>query len=200
MRDRPPCSTRFPYTTLFRSFVRSGAALPAEKQERFREINQELSVLTLQFGQNVLADVNNFKLFVESEEDLSGLPASVVAAAAEAAAKEGQEGKWLFTLHNPSVMPFLTYADNRDLREQMGRAYINRGNNDNEFNNGEIINKLTQLRLERVKLLGFDSYADFALDNRMAGNVETVNSFLKQIWDAALPIAREEDRKSTRLN
>lgn len=176
----------------YESFVRSGAALPAEKQERFREINQELSVLTLQFGQNVLADVNNFKLFVESEEDLSGLPASVVAAAAEAAAKEGQEGKWLFTLHNPSVMPFLTYADNRDLREQMGRAYINRGNNDNAFNNGEIINKLTQLRLERVKLLGFDSYADFALENRMAGNVETVNSFLKQIWDAALPIAREE--------
>lgn len=176
----------------YEGFVRSGAALPADKQERFREINQELSLLTLKFGQNVLADVNGFKLFIENEADLSGLPQSVIDAAAEAAARDGQEGKWLFTLHNPSVMPFLTYADNRDLREKMNRAYILRGNNDNENNNQEIINRLTELRLERSQMLGFSSFAEFALENRMAGNIETVETFLKQLWDAALPIAREE--------
>ena len=176
----------------YENFVRNGAALSADKQARFREINQELSVLTLQFGQNVLADVNNFKMYIDNETDLAGLPASVVAAAAEAAASEGEEGKWLFTLQNPSVMPFLSYADNRDLREVMGRAYTMRGNNENEQNNQEIINRLVELRLERSQLLGHDNYAQFALQNRMAGNVETVESFLKQIWDAALPIARKE--------
>ncbi|TCO07693.1 peptidyl-dipeptidase Dcp [Natronoflexus pectinivorans] len=176
----------------YQSFVRNGAALPAEQQERFREINQELSVLTLRFGQNVLADVNDFKLWIDDEADLAGLPGSVVDAAAEAAAAEGQEGKWLFTLHNPSVMPFLTYADNRDLREKMNRAYVLRGNNDNDNNNQEIINRLVELRLERSKMLGFDTYADFALQNRMAGNVETVETFLKDLWTAALPIARDE--------
>ena len=176
----------------YEGFVRNGAALPADKQARFREINEELSVLTLQFGENVLADVNDFKLYIDNEEDLSGLPSSVIDAAAKAAANEGQEGKWLFTLQNPSVMPFLTYADNRDLREVMGRAYIMRGNNDNENNNKEIIRRIVELRLERSKLLGFDNYAQFALQNRMAGDVETVETFLKQLWDAALPIAREE--------
>ncbi|WP_173427669.1 M3 family metallopeptidase [Geofilum rubicundum] len=176
----------------YEGFVRNGAALSAEKQERYREINQELSVLTLQFGQNVLADVNDFKLIVDNEADLAGLPASVVATAAEAAANDGAEGKWLFTLQNPSVMPFLTYADNRALREVMGRAYILRGNNDNENNNEDIINKLVELRLERSQLLGHENFAQFALQNRMAGNVETVESFLQQIWNAALPIAREE--------
>src|SRR5690606_5469133 len=147
-------------------FVRNGAALPADKKERYRAINQELSVLTLQFGQNVLADVNDFKLLVDNEADLAGLPASVVAAAAEAAESDSAEGKWLFTLQNPSVMPFLTYADNRELREVMGRAYIARGNNANENNNQEIINRLVELRLERSQLLGHDNFAQFALQNR----------------------------------
>ncbi len=176
----------------YQGFVRSGAALPEEKQERFREINQELSTLTLQFGQNVLADVNEFKMFVDDEEDLAGLSRSVIDAAAEAAAEEGREGEWLFTLHNPSVMPFLSYADNRDLREKMNRAYIMRGNNDNDNNNQEIINKLVELRLERSQMLGFDNFAAFALDNRMARTVETVETFLAELWEAALPIAHEE--------
>jgi peptidyl-dipeptidase Dcp len=176
----------------YKNFVRNGAALPVEKQERFREINQELAVLTVRFGQNVLADVNTFKMFIENEEELAGLPQSAKDAAAEAARREDQDGKWLFTLQNPSVMPFLTYADNRELREKMNRAYILRGNNDNEFNNQDIINKLVALRLERSQMLGYDSYASFALENRMAKNIENVESFLKQIWDAALPIAREE--------
>ncbi|MFW5725174.1 MAG: peptidase M3, partial [Bacteroidota bacterium] len=114
----------------YEGFVRNGAALPAEKQERFREINKELAVLTLNFGQNALDDVNNWEMFIENEADLEGLPQGVKDAAAEAAAEAGKEGQWLFTLHNPSVMPFLTHADNRELREKMNRAYINRGNMD----------------------------------------------------------------------
>ncbi len=184
----------------YEGFVRNGAALPAEKQERFREINQELSVLTLTFGQNVLADVNNFKLWINDEADLAGLPQSVVDAAAEAAeAADEQEGKWLFTLQNPSVMPFLTYADNRDMREKMNRAYIMRGRNKNDNNNQENINRLTELRLERAKLLGFNNFAEFALQNRMAGNVETVETFLKQLWDAALPIASDEAKELQKM-
>jgi peptidyl-dipeptidase Dcp len=176
----------------YKNFVRNGAALPEEKQERFREINQELATLTLQFGQNVLADVNNWKMFIENEEDLAGLPQSVRDAAAEAAAREGKEGQWLFTLQNPSVMPFLTYADNRILREKMNHAYINRGNMDNDNNNQDIINRLVDLRIERSQMLGFNNFAEFALENRMARTVETVENFLKELWEAALPIAHEE--------
>ena len=176
----------------YRNFVRNGAALPEEKQERFREINQELSTLTLQFGQNVLADVNSWKMFIEDEADLAGLPRSIRDAAAEAAAREGKEGQWLITLQNPSVMPFLTYADNRELREKVNHAYINRGNMDNENNNQDIINRLVELRIERSQMLGFDNFAEFALENRMARTVETVQSFLKELWEAALPIAHEE--------
>ena len=176
----------------YQNFVRNGAALPQEKQDRFREINQELAVLTLQFGQNVLTDVNSWRMFIENEEDLAGLPQGVIDAAAEAATAAGKEGQWLFTLHNPSVMPFLSYAENRDLREKMNRAYINRGNMDNANNNQQIINRIVELRIERSQMLGFNTYADFALDNRMARNVATVESFLKQLWDAALPIAHKE--------
>ena len=176
----------------YKNFVRNGAALPEEKQERFREINQELSTLTLQFGQNVLADVNSWQMFIENEEDLAGLPQSIRDAAAEAAAREGKEEQWLITLQNPSVMPFLTYADNRELREKVNHAYINRGNMDNENNNQDIINRLVELRIERSQMLGFDNFAEFALENRMARTVETVESFLKELWEAALPIAHEE--------
>ncbi len=176
----------------YRDFIRNGAGLPEEKQERFREINQALSTLTLQFGQNVLADVNSWKMFLEDKEDLSGLPQSIIDAAAEAAAREGKEGQWLFTLQNPSVMPFLSYADNRKLREKVNTAYINRGNMENENNNQEIINQLVELRIERSRMLGFDNFAQFALANRMARTVETVESFLKELWEAALPIAGEE--------
>lgn len=183
----------------YKSFVRNGAALPEEKRARFREINQEIALLTLKFGQNALADVNNFKLFVDNEADLSGLPQSVIDGAAQAAEAAGEPGKWLFTLHNPSVMPFLTYADNRELRQKMNTAYIKRGNNDNENNNQQIINRLVELRLERSQLLGFENFAAFALDNRMAANQQNVERFLSQLWNAALPIAREEARDLQKL-
>lgn len=179
-------------TETYDSFVRNGADLPDSKKIRFRDINEELSVLTLEFGQNVLGEVNNFELYIDNEEDLAGLPESVIGAAAKAAAEEGQEGKWLFTLQNPSVMPFLTYIDNRELREEMNRAYINRGNNDNEFDNKENIEKIVELRLERSKMLGYDNFAAFALEKRMAKTEAVVDAFLEELWDYALPMAREE--------
>ena len=179
-------------TETHKRFIRSGAALPEEKQERLREINQELSLLTLQFGQNVLGETNTFKMVVDNEEDLAGLPPSAIAGAAERAAADGLDGKWVFTLHNPSVMPFLYNAENRELRRTMQQAYINRGNNDNEFDNKEIIGKIVNLRLERANLMGYDSHAEFGLEETMVKNVPTVMDFITQLWDAALPIAREE--------
>jgi peptidyl-dipeptidase Dcp len=175
-----------------KSFIRSGAALPAEKQDRLREINQELSMLTLQFGQNVLGDVNKFRMVIDNEADLAGLPQSAIDGAAERAANEGHEGKWVFTLHNPSVMPFLYNANNRELRKKMQQAYINRGNNGNEFDNNENIGRIVNLRLERANLLGYNHHAHFTLEETMVKNTETAVNFITQVWDAALPIAHEE--------
>lgn len=179
-------------TETHKGFVRSGAALPEDKQERLREINQELAVLNVQFGQNVLDDVNRFTMVVENEEDLAGLPASAIASASETAASQGLDGKWVFTLQNPSVMPFLYNADNRELREKMQQAYINRGNNGNEFDNNEIIGKTVNLRIERARLLGYDHHAQYVLEENMVGNVQTVMDFITRLWDAGLAIAKEE--------
>ena len=179
-------------TETHKGFVRSGAALPADKQERLREINQELASVTLQFSQNVLGEVNTFTMVIDNEEELAGLPSSSIASAAETAASQGLEGKWVFTLQNPSVMPFLYNADNRELRKKMQQAYINRGNNGNEFDNNENIGKIVNLRLERANLLGYEHHAAFVLEETMVGNVQTVMDFITNLWDAALPIAKEE--------
>jgi peptidyl-dipeptidase Dcp len=179
-------------TENYKSFIRSGAELPEEKKERFREINQKLATLSLQFGQNVLGEVNNFQLIIDKEEDLAGLPQSSKDAAAEAATAKGHEGKWMITLQNPSVMPFLANAQNRELRKVMQQAFVNRGNNNNEFNNKKIIGEIINLRLERANLLGYNSHAEFSLEETMAKNTENVFSFLNQIWNYALPIAKKE--------
>ncbi|MBW6499493.1 MAG: M3 family metallopeptidase [Bacteroidales bacterium] len=176
----------------YKNFIRNGAGLPEEKQDRFREINQKLATLSLQFGQNVLGEVNNFKMVVDNEADLAGLPQSVIDGAAERAAAQGIEGKWVFTLQNPSVMPFLSYAENRELRKVMQQAFINRGNNGNEFDNNAIIGEMVNLRLERANLLGYSSHAEFVLEENMAKDIETVSSFLTRLWNYALPIAKEE--------
>ncbi len=183
----------------YKGFVRNGALLHEDQQERFREINLKLSALSLQFGQNVLGEVNNFKMVIEDPADLAGLPQSIIDGAAEQAAAQGLEGKWVFTLQNPSVMPFLAYAENRELRRQMQHAYVNRGNNDNEFDNKAIIGEMVNLRLERANMLGYDTHADFTLEENMAKNYSTVESFLTQLWEAALPIAREEARQMQQL-
>ena len=176
----------------YQGFIRGGANLSPEDKEKFKKINNELSVLTLKFGSNLLKETNNYHLLIENEKDLAGLPEGVIAAAAETAKANGQAGKWMFTLHNPSIMPFLQYADNRDLREQIYRAYTQRGNNDNEYDNKEIISKIVALRLQKANLLGFPDYASYVLDENMAKNPENVYKLCHQIWEAALPVAQKE--------
>jgi len=179
-------------TKSYERFERGGANLPDDQKERFREINKELSLLSLQFRENQLAETNNFKLVIESKDDLSGLPESVIAAAAETAEKDGLTDKWEFTLHKPSLIPFITYADNRDLREHLFKGYINRGNNDNEHNNKAIVNDMVNLRLERAKMLGFENHAAYVLDDNMAKTPDKVYDLIGGLMDAALPVAKEE--------
>lgn len=176
-------------------FIRNGADLPEEKRQRFREINERLSILGLQFGQNVLAETNNFELHITDEKDLSGLPSSLIESAAEEARSRGYEQGWVFTLHNPSVKPFLTYADNREKRKKLKLGYIMRGDNDDEYDNKEIINEIVNLRLERANILGYENHAQFVLEDNMAQTPENVYNFLDELWKAALPVAIKEARQ-----
>lgn len=176
----------------YKDFVRGGANLDAAKQAKLRELNSELSMLELTFGQNMLKETNDFQLIIDKKEDLSGLPASLIASAADAAKAAKLEGKWLFTLHNPSVMPFLQYADNRALREKIYNGYINRGNNENKSDNKEVVKKLVTLRLEKAKLMGYKDYASFMLEDRMAKTPEKVYALLDEVWTPALAKAKDE--------
>lgn len=176
----------------YKGFVRSGIMLEEDAKNRLREINKEMSALTLKFGENLLNETNGYKLVIDDEKDLAGLPAGVVAAAAETAKNEGEEGKWVFTLQKPSWLPFLQYADNRDLREKLYKAMYMRGDNDNANDNKKIINDLTNLRIERAQLLGFDSHADFILAENMAKNPANVYKLLNEVWEYALPQAKKE--------
>lgn len=176
----------------YKGFVRGGANLAAEEQEKLKKINGELSMLALKYGNNLLKETNNYQLVIEDEQDLSGLPAGVVSSAAEAAQEAGMAGKWVFTLHNPSIMPFLQYADNRKLREDIYKAYINRGNRGNEYDNKAVISQIIALRVEKARLLGFPDYASYVLDENMAKNPENVYGLCNQIWEAALPVAKRE--------
>ncbi len=176
----------------YKGFVRGGANLPEDKQARLRELNNEISMLQLTFGQNMLQETNSFQLVVEKKEDLAGLPESLVANAAATAKERGLDGKWVFTLHNPSVMPFLQYADNRALREQIFNGYINRGNNNNDADNKDVVLKLITARLEKAKIMGYEDYAAFALDDRMAKNSANVYKLLDEVWGPALAQAKRE--------
>ena len=176
----------------YKKFVRSGASLNAEQKERLREINGELSVLSIQFGQNVLAETNAFELVIDNEEDLAGLPESLVNTAAEDAEEAGHEGKWMFTLHNPSLLPFLQYADNRELRKKIWEAYRTRCYKDNDYDNRGIIKDLVALRAEKAQLLGYDHHADYVLEQRMAKNTENVYDLLNQLWAPAVAKAQKE--------
>lgn len=176
----------------YKDFVRSGANLSPEKQARLREINKQLSTLGLKFSDNILNENNAFKLYIDKEEDLAGLPEWFCQSAAEKAKEDGQEGKWLFTLGNASRIPFLQYSANRPLREQMYKAYISRGNNNDKNDNKKIITDIVSLRLEKAQLLGFDCYSNFVLDNTMAKNSATVMDFLNNLWSYSLPKAKAE--------
>ncbi len=176
----------------YKGFVRSGAALAAEKQERLRKINEEVSLLTLKFGQNLLAENNNYTLIVDKKEDLSGLPSSLIAAAADDAKKRKMEGKWVFTLQNPSIMPFLQYADNRSLREQIFKAYLERGNHNDAFDNKNIMSKIVALRAEKAALLGYENHAAYVLEESMAKTPAKVQELLNQLWTATVPVTQQE--------
>lgn len=183
----------------YKSFVRSGANLPADKQARLREINKQLSTLGIRFDKNILNENNEFKLFVDKEEDLAGLPEWFRQSAAAEAKAAGQEGKWLFTLHNSSRLPFLQYSANRPLREKVYKAYIQRGNNNNKNDNKKNITEIVSLRLEKARLLGFDCYSNFVLDNTMAKDSKTVMDFLNNLWQYALPKAKAEAAELQKL-
>lgn len=176
----------------YKDFVRSGANLSADKQSRLREINKDLSTLGITFSNNILNENNAFKLFVDKEDDLAGLPEWFRKSAAEEAKAAGQEGKWLFTLQSASRLPFLQYSENRPLREKIYKAYINRGNNNDGNDNKEVIRKIISLRLEKAQLLGFDCYANFVLDETMAKTPNNVMELLNNLWSYALPKAKAE--------
>ncbi|MDW7760378.1 MAG: M3 family metallopeptidase [Acidobacteriota bacterium] len=177
---------------IYEDFERSGAALSPEDKEEYRRISDRMSMVSLQLGDNLLAETNNFKLVLDAEADLAGLPAEVIAAAAEEARKAGHDGKWVFTMAKPSWTPFLQFSPRRDLREKLYRGYFMRGDNDNEHDNKALFAELMQLRLEMSRLMGYKNYADFKLEVQMAENPENVYSFLNRIWAPALARAKSE--------
>jgi len=176
----------------YKDFVRSGAALSPGDKEKLRSINEELSRLQVQFGQNLLAETNGFKLILDKKEDLAGLPEGVIAQAAAMAKSLNLDGKWVFTLQVPSMTPFLQYSERRDLREKLFTGYFMKGDNDNQYDNKAIIARIARLRTERSKLLGYESFAGYALERNMAKTPEKVFEFLDQVWEAALPVAKAE--------
>lgn len=176
----------------YKGFARGGANLPEADQAKLRELNTKISTLQLTFSQNVLKETNAYQLVIDNEADLAGLSEDVKVKAAETAKEKGLEGKWVFTLHNPSVMPFLSYADNRELRRQIFEAYTNRGNNNNANDNKEIVKQLVAARLEKAKLMGYKDYAAFVLEENMAKDEQNVYDLLNQVWTPALAKAKEE--------
>ncbi len=175
----------------YKDFIRGGANLSDGDKEKLRAMNEELSVLQVKFSENVLHEDNAFELLLD-EKDLNGLPDGVKNAAAEAARARGYDGKWLFTLHKPSLIPFIQYSDRRDLREKMYRGYFMRGDNDNEYDNKEIFDKIANLRIRKAHLLGYKTHAAFVLEERMAKTPANVYDLLDKVWPAALNKAKEE--------
>ena len=173
-------------TETYKDYERSGATLPAEKKEALKKINSRISELQLKFEQNVLKETADFTLVVENEADLAGLPKAAVDAAAKRAEEKGMGGWWAFGLDNASVMPFLQFDDNRDLRAKLLNGYLNRGNNGNENDNKAIIVEMVNLYNQKAKIMGYDNYAEFVLEDRMAKTPEA------QLWTPALKSARRE--------
>lgn len=176
----------------YKTFLRAGAKLDNDKKDELREINKKLTTLTLKYRDNVLKYANEYELVVDDEAKLAGLPDFVVDAAAELAKSEGKEGKWIFKLTSASRIPFLQYAENRELREQLYKAYIGQCNDGGKYDNKQILKEVVTLRLQKAKLLGFNSYADFVLEENMAKNSENVMKFLDELWPYALDKAKKE--------
>lgn len=177
---------------LHKAFVRSGANLATADKEKLRKINAELSMTSLKYGQNILAETNKYELVITDKKDLAGLPQELINTAADDAKAKGKEGKWVFTLSNSSVMPFLQYSSNRKLRQEIWNAYQTRGNHDDALDNKENAVKLANLRGEKARLLGYKSHAAYVLEESMAKNPENVAKLLNDLWKPALAIAKTE--------
>ncbi|MFK3965543.1 M3 family metallopeptidase [Ensifer adhaerens] len=183
----------------WKGFVKSGAKLAKPEQERLAAINEKLAGLGARFGQNVLADEKSWVLFLESEEQLAGLPDFLRDAMAAVAEDRGQKGKYAVTLSRSIIEPFLTFSDNRELREQAFRAWIARGENGGDTDNRGLIAEMLALRAEKAKLLGYDNFASLKLDDTMAKTPSAVNGLLMQVWEKAVARAREEEAELARL-
>ena len=179
----------------YKGFVRNGALLDEVGKAELREINKELSLLSLTFAENVLKETNKFELVIESKDDLAGLPDAVISGAAEMAAQRNHEGKWVFTTQKPSMLPFIQYSEKRGLREKIFKAYINRGNNGDELDNKEIVSKMASLRVRRTSLLGYETHAHYILEERMAKEPKNVYDLLWKIWKPALARAKNEAKE-----
>jgi peptidyl-dipeptidase Dcp len=176
----------------YKEFVRNGAGLDEAKKAELRKINEELAVLAVKFGENVLKEDNGFRLVLEKPEDLAGLPQDIVTSAAETAKAKGLEGKWVFTLHKPSCIPFFQYSERRDLREQLFKAFISRGDNGNAYDNKAVLTRIAALRVQRAALLGYKTHADYVLEENMAKTPAGVYKLLDQLWGPALATAKTE--------
>ncbi|MQP52606.1 MULTISPECIES: M3 family metallopeptidase [unclassified Flavobacterium] len=177
---------------LYKNFIRSGANLSEENKKRLREINSEMAVATLKYGQNILAETNAYELVIADKNDLAGLPNELIETAAADAKSRKKEGKWVFTLSNSSVMPFLQYSSNRKLRSEIWNAYQMRANNNNDKDNKELAIKIANLRGEKARLLGYATHADYVLEKSMAKNPETAIKLLNDLWVPALNMANKE--------
>ncbi|MCD6345793.1 MAG: peptidase M3, partial [Bacteroidales bacterium] len=177
---------------MYKEFVRSGALLPDDKKDILKKLNQEESVLAVNFEQNVLAETNNFKLVIDNKSDLKGLPQSSVDAAAKDAEAAGFEGKWVFTAQKPSWIPFLQFDENRDLRKKVYDGWLNRARQDNQYNNEETLAKIMSIRAERAQLLGYPTHADMVMESRMAKKASNVMDLLDQVWEPAINAAKRD--------
>ena len=186
-------------TETFKSFANNGANLPEDKKTRLKEINQELGLLSLQFGNNVVAETNAYQLFITDEAELKGLPESAKAAAKEEAVAAGRPEAWLFTPKRTSFTPVLQYCENRELRKELLMAYTTRGNHYNENDNKDIIVKTMQLRVEKAQLFGYTNPADYILADCMAKDAKTVDAFLESVWEPSLKAAKREAKELQKL-
>lgn len=177
---------------IYKNFIRSGANLSEESKKRMREINSEMAVATLKYGQNILAETNSYELVISDKNDLAGLPNELIETAAADAKAKGKTGKWVFTLSNSSLMPFLQYSSNRKLRQEIWNAYQMRANNNNEKDNKELAIKIANFRGEKARLLGYATHADYVLEKSMAKNPETATKLLNDLWIPALNMAKKE--------
>ena len=183
----------------YKRFIRSGANLDKGSMERLTQINSALSSLSVRFDQNVLKETNSYSMVVENKEDLEGLPDEEIRQASLLAESEGQKGKWVFKPTRVSMYPFLTYSTKRDLREELYKSYIQRGDNDNSLDNKEIIAEMVALRKEKAAMMGFESHSDYVLDNTMAKTPDNVNKLLQTIWNPGVEKAKGEVQAMQRL-